>query len=66
MEHVTIAVNIGQETNTDKTADKDPAFALAGVIYAVSESIDVDLGVKAGLNDAETDVTYLAGIALRF
>lgn len=65
-DRLTIAANIGQETNTDTNADKDPVFALTGVIYAVSESFEVDLGVKAGLNDAETDMTYLAGIALRF
>jgi hypothetical protein len=65
-EQVTIVANIRQETNTDKNADKDRACALAGVIYAVSESFDLDFGVKAGLNKAEPDVTYLAGFALRF
>ena len=65
-EHLTIVANIGQETNTEKGADKDPAFALAGVIYAVSESFAVDFGIKAGLNDVEMDVTYLAGIVFRF
>jgi hypothetical protein len=65
-ERLTIVANTGRETNTDKNAEKDPAFALAGIIFAVSEDVDVDFGVKTGLNDEETDITYLAGIALRF
>ena len=65
-EHLKIVANIGQETNTEKSAGKDPVFALAGVIYAISESFEVDFGIKLGLNDVETDVTYLAGVALRF
>lgn len=65
-EHLKIVANIGQETNTEKSVDRDPAFALAGAIYAVSESFEIDFGLKLGMNDVETDVAYLAGIALRF
>ena len=65
-EHLRLVANIGQATNTDKNVNRYPAFALAGVIYAVSDICEVDFGVKTGLNEAETDVTYLAGIALRF
>jgi hypothetical protein len=65
-ENLQLVANIGQATNTDKNVDRYPAFALAGAIYGISESFDVDFGVKFGLNNAETDVIYLAGIALRF
>lgn len=65
-DQLTIVVNMGGETNPDKAADKDPVFGLAGVIYGVTESIDADFGVKFGLNDVETDIAYMAGIALRF
>jgi hypothetical protein len=66
VEDLTVVVNVGMETNADKTSDTDPAFALGGVIYSLSENVDIDAGVKAGLNDAETDLTVLAGIAVRF
>jgi hypothetical protein len=58
--------NIGIERNRDKTADKDPAFLLGGVIYSVTERFDVDFGVKCGLNAAEADWSLMAGMAFRF
>jgi hypothetical protein len=58
--------DIGAERNTDKVSDTDPAFLLGGFIYTLKENMDIDFGVKAGLNKAEADMTYMAGIALRF
>jgi len=58
--------NIGIERNRDKTADKDPAFLLGGVIYAVTERFDIDFGVKYGLTAVETDWSLMAGTAFRF
>jgi hypothetical protein len=43
------------ERNPEKTSDIHPAFILGGLIYAVSGNLDIDLGVKAGLNMTETD-----------
>ena len=54
--------NIGMEQNSDVTSDVNPAFVLGGLVYAVSESMDLDFGVKGGLNKAETDYTVLAGV----
>jgi len=65
-EHLKLVANVGQETNTDKNADKEPAFALAGAIYAFTDSFEIDLGIKVGLNDPEMDTTYLAGAVFRF
>jgi hypothetical protein len=61
-----IVGNIGIERNRDKSAGTDPAFALGGIIYEISESFAVDFGVKYGLTAAETDWTLLAGMAFRF
>jgi hypothetical protein len=58
--------NIGMERNSEKTSSRHPAFILGGLIYSISENIDVDFGVKAGLNKTETDFTILSGIAFRF
>ncbi|MDI7261016.1 MAG: transporter [Thermodesulfobacteriota bacterium] len=58
--------NIGMERNSEKASSKPPAFILGGLIYSVSENINIDLGVKGGLNKQETDFTILTGIALRF
>ena len=61
-----VVANIGTETNPDRSSSTNPAFILGGIIYAVSENISIDFGLKAGLNSAETDYALLAGIAMRF
>lgn len=58
--------NIGIERNSDKKSNKHPAFILGGIIYSISENLDIDLGIKRGLNKQETDNVILVGIALRF
>lgn len=65
-EHLTAVANLGVESNPDKLAGTDPAFVLAGLTYALSETIDLDCGIKYGLNDPETDYTVLAGVTLKF
>jgi hypothetical protein len=59
-------VNAGVETNGDRSSNVWTAFALGGAIYSVTGRLDIDLGVKAGLNDAEPDLAGLAGMTLRF
>lgn len=54
--------NIGMEKNPDKTSEANPAFILGGLIYSVTENLDVDAGIKYALNRPETDISYLAGI----
>lgn len=61
-----IAANIGVERNEDKGKGTHPAFILGGLIYSITENFDIDFGIKGGLNKPETDLTFLAGIALRF
>jgi len=59
-------VDIGMETNPDKTSNTHPAYILGGLSYLISENIEVSLGIKGGLNKPETDLTFLAGIAFGF
>jgi hypothetical protein len=66
MKRLKLVANIGSERNTDKLSDTNPAFILGGFIYSIRENVDIDFGVKGGLNKAEADITYLAGMALRF
>lgn len=61
-----VVANIGAERNPDKTSNTHPAFILGGLIYSITENFDIDVGIKAGLNKPETDLTFLAGIAWRF
>ena len=66
IKNLKVVGNIGIERNRDKTADKDPAFLLGGVIYSLSESVDIDFGVKYGLTAPETDWSVMAGAAFKF
>jgi Putative MetA-pathway of phenol degradation len=63
---LTLVANIGAETNGDKGSDTWPAFLLGGFIYSVTEGMDVDLGIKTGLNRSAADLAVLAGVAWRF
>lgn len=66
VEHLNLVANIGIERNPDAEADDDPAFLIGGIIYSIRENLDVDLGLKVGLTDSETDISALAGLAFRF
>ena len=63
--NLAVVANFGMERNPDRTADTDPAFALAGFIYSIADNLDIDLGIKKALNKPETDTTILAGITWR-
>ncbi len=66
LKDLTAVANVGVETNPDKKSNTHPAFLLGGVIYSIKENLDIDAGIKAGLNKPETDLTLLAGMAMRF
>lgn len=61
-----IVGDIGMETNPDKASNTHPAFILGGIIYSIAEGIDIDLGIKAGLNKPADDYAILAGITFIF
>jgi hypothetical protein len=66
VKNLKLVANIGVERNPDDSANRDPAFLIGGVIYSVAENIDLDCGIKYGLNSSETDCSLMAGIAVRF
>ena len=65
-EKITLVSNIGFERNVDRHVNTHPAFVLGGLIYSVSENLDIDCGVKGGLNKPESDYSVIAGLSLRF
>ncbi len=66
IKNLNLVGNIGIERNPDDNAQNNPAFFIGGLIYSVTENIDLDCGVKYGLNSSETDLSLMAGITLRF
>ncbi len=65
-EDLKIALNTGMERNPEKDSDTHPAFILGGVVYSIGEDLDLSAGIKGGLNRAETDLSLLAGVTVRF
>ncbi len=65
-ENVRLIGNIGLQTNPDKTSNSYPAFFIGGINYSLTNTFDINLGLKGGLNKSETDYAVLAGIALKF
>jgi hypothetical protein len=65
-ESLRAVADIGIESNGDYVSDTHPAFLIGGVIYNINEDMEIDLGVKCGLNDAETGKAFLAGFTSRF
>lgn len=60
-----LVTNFGADRNPDPAAKGNPMYLVGGAIFSVTESFDVDFGVKGGLNQWVPDRTYLAGITLR-
>ncbi len=58
--------NIGIDTNQNMSAWKSPAFLIGGLVYSPKSNLDLDIGLKKGLNDASVDTTVLAGATARF
>ena len=65
-EKIRSVADISIDSNNEKKPDPNRIFLLGGIIYRVTDNFDLDLGVKAGLNHAETDKTMLAGLTARF
>lgn len=66
IKNLKIVANIGTTRNPASDSVTHPGFALGGIVYAISDRISVDGGVKVGLNKAETAITYLFGITVKF
>lgn len=61
---------VGVRTNSAKDdpflPGRNGQFAMLGLIYSVSDKIDLDLGVRKRLNRAEFDTALLAGATFRW
>ena len=61
-----VVANVGAEQAHTLGSTTPLVFVLGGVIYGVTDTLDLDLGVKGGLTRPETDLTILAGLTWRF
>ena len=61
-----LVANTGIQRNSDRDSHTDPAFVLGGLVYSITENIDIDAGYKHGLTKPEVDNNVLAGMTFRF
>jgi hypothetical protein len=61
-----LVLDTGTNTNTDRAADADPVFLIAGLIYTPYPNLDIDAGYKLESTDSQRTRTLLAGVALRW
>jgi len=61
-----LVANVGIEHTREQDSNVHPAFLLGGLIYSISKDLDIDVGIKGGLNRAEPDYTLMAGTTWRF
>lgn len=64
-EKLRAVADLGIQTSEEADADTNPVYLLGGLIYGVTDNVDLDLGVRGGLNDAESDTAVLAGMTVR-
>jgi len=65
-EKLQLVADVGAETNTDRASPTWPAYALGGAIFAASDDVELDLGVRVGLSAPEADLAGLLGATFRF
>jgi hypothetical protein len=61
---------LGAKTNQAKNDDYYPGsvarFGMLGMVYSPTSEIDLDFGIRKGLNKAENDTVYLLGATFRW
>lgn len=64
-EHLRLVADLGAETPPDR-ASSTPAYVVGGSVFAASNDVDLDVGLKAGLSAPEPDIAGLLGATYRF
>jgi len=60
-----VVAEIGAATNANRACATWPLFVAGGLTYTVLDNLDLELGVKGGLNEPAPDITILSGVTLR-
>jgi hypothetical protein len=58
--------DIGVKRNADVGEKKNPAYALTGLIYSPTKLVDLDAGIRFGLNEASIRNQVGAGLTFHF
>lgn len=61
-----LLLDVGTYRNADPLSSRHPAFAVAGAIYSPHEKLDLDVGIRKGLNSAEVNSVVGVGVTVRW
>lgn len=61
-----VMADIGAASNTSMNAKDFPTFVGAGLSYSLLKDVSLDAGVKRRFTEAATDITWIAGMNMRF
>jgi hypothetical protein len=61
-----LVLDVGSSRNADARERRNPAFVIAGIIYSPREDIDLDAGIRRGLNSVDSTRAIGAGLTLRW
>lgn len=66
VKNLKVVGNVGIERSDDRASGNNSAFLLGGLVYSITENVDIDGGYKYGLTRSDAEHTILAGITFRF
>lgn len=61
-----VVAEVGTSVNSLHVSNVWPAYITGGLIYSITDKLDIDLGVRSALNKPHTDLMLLTGIVFRF
>lgn len=61
-----LLLDVGTYRNADPLSSRHPAFAVVGAIYSPHEKLDLDVGIKKGLNSEEVNLVVGVGVTVRW
>ncbi len=66
MKKLKLVADIGAMRNRDKGWDTPVCYLLGGIVYSISENIELNAGYKYGLTRPEVNHTAIGGVTLKF
>jgi len=63
-ENLRSVFDAGIDTNSDKTSNVHPVYLIGGLIHSATENVDIDFGVKLGLNQPVSNTMFLCGLTM--
>ena len=61
-----LSLDIGSYRNDDPHSNTNPAYSIIGLTYSPTKNLDLEIGLKKGLNKAEDDYSWGTGLTVNW